>query len=78
MNHARLLGEQRGGEDGQRGVFRAADADGAGERFAAVNENFIHSRSDKFLEPPKTVSRKFSLCFPPLNPEPWSCRGAMR
>ena len=42
VDDARLLGQQRGGEDGQRGVFRAADFDIAGQRVSAVNENFIH------------------------------------
>ena len=42
MDDARLLREQGRGQDRQGGVLRAADFDGAGERLAAVNENFIH------------------------------------
>ena len=34
--------EQRGGEDWQRRIFRAADLNGTGKPTAAVNENFIH------------------------------------
>ena len=43
VDDARLFREQRGGEDGERGVFRAADFDGAGQLVSAVNENFIHN-----------------------------------
>ena len=42
VDDARLSGEQRGGEDGERGVFRAADFDVAREGVSAVNEYFIH------------------------------------
>ena len=38
----RLFGEQGGGENRQGRVLGAADFDGARQRVAAVNENFIH------------------------------------
>ena len=34
--------EQGGGEDGQGGVFGAADVDRAFEQMTAVNDEFIH------------------------------------
>ena len=43
MEDARFAREQGGGQDRQRRIFRAADFDRAGERMAAVNENFIHT-----------------------------------
>src|SRR5213592_4819509 len=42
-NDTRLSSEQRGGQDWQRRILRAADLDGTGKRMAAVNENFIHT-----------------------------------
>ncbi len=42
MDDARLLGQQGGREDGERGIFRTADLDRAIKAVAAVNENFIH------------------------------------
>ena len=37
-----FVGEQGGSHAGQRGVFCAADADGAEEGFAAADDEFIH------------------------------------
>ena len=38
----RLVGEQSGGHAGQGGVFRSTDADGAEQRRAAADYEFIH------------------------------------
>src|SRR5947207_14871483 len=43
MNDARFAREQRGSQDWQRRIFRAADLNRTGKRMAAVNENFIHT-----------------------------------
>src|SRR5437016_3146249 len=43
MNDARFAREQCGGQNRQRGIFRATDLDGTGKRMAAVNENLIHT-----------------------------------
>jgi len=37
-----FVGEQGRGHAGERGVFRAADADGAEQRLAAADYEFIH------------------------------------
>ena len=37
-----FLGQQGGGEDRQRGVFRAGNGDGAVDRGAAVNDELVH------------------------------------
>jgi hypothetical protein len=37
-----LISEERRCHAGKSGVFRAADADGAEERFAAADDEFIH------------------------------------
>src|SRR6266404_490619 len=42
MNDARFAREQRGGQDWQRRILRAADLDGTRKRMAAVNKDFIH------------------------------------
>src|SRR6266478_5356250 len=38
----RFVGEQGSGHAGKRSVFSAADADGAEQRFAAADDEFIH------------------------------------
>ena len=38
----RFVGEEGGGHAGKRGVFRAADADGAEQRIAAADYKFVH------------------------------------
>src|SRR5437870_10523165 len=42
-NDTRLSSEQRGGQDWQRRILRAADLDRTRKRMAAVDENFIHT-----------------------------------
>ncbi len=37
-----LVGEQGGGHAGQRGIFRAADADGAQQRLSAADDELVH------------------------------------
>ena len=54
VNNARLPGQQRRGEDRQRGIFRAADLDRTGKRMAAVDENLIHTWQKG------TVSRRYN------------------
>ena len=39
-----LIGQESGGEDGERGVFGAGDINGTGKRGAAVHEKFVHGR----------------------------------
>ena len=43
----RLVGEERGADDGQRGVFVTGRRDGAGERFAAVDDEIGHLRKSE-------------------------------
>ena len=40
----RFVGEQGGGHAGECGVFCAADADGAEQRLAAADDEFVHRR----------------------------------
>ena len=45
----RLVGEQRGGEGGQPGVFGATRANGAGEPIGSLNTESIHWLSVSYL-----------------------------
>ena len=41
-----VLSENGGGHAGERGVFGAGDADGADERIAATNYEFVHRKME--------------------------------
>ena len=56
--HQALFGEQAAGEQGQRGVFRAADGDGAVERAAAADANAVHVTASE-------VPRRVDACICP-------------
>src|SRR5262245_65906512 len=62
VDDTRFSGEQRGGQDRQRRILRAADLDGTRKRIAAVNEDLIHTWQKG------TVSRRY-------NRSPSKCRG---
>src|SRR2546429_1206331 len=71
MNDARFAREQRGGENWQQRILRAAHLDGAGKRVAAVNENLIHtSRTGNVLHLSNRFLKKYrGIFFPPMPKE---------